>query len=256
MNIIPISAFNDNYIWLFWNETTRQAWVVDPGEAGYVRHALIKHQLKLAGIFITHHHYDHSNGVQELMDSFANVKVYSSHLSPLDFITHRVKEDDEINVGTMTLKTLEIPGHTLDHTAFFNDELLFCGDTLFSFGCGKVFEGTPAQMYASLLKLKKLSPTTKVYCGHEYTLQNLYFANAVEPKNSLIIKKIEEIETLRKKQQPSLPSILSDEKLLNPFLRCENDEIIKSVSDYYKKKIEEPSLVFAALRDWKNHWKK
>lgn len=255
MNIIPISALSDNYIWLFWNENTRLAWVVDPGESAPVFKALEKYQLKLAGILITHHHHDHSGGVPELLQHSDHIKVYGSHFSSLNFITHRVKEGDEISAGDIPLRALEIPGHTLDHTAFYNEEVLFCGDTLFSYGCGKVFEGTPSQMYQSLDKLKKLSPHTKVYCGHEYTLANLYFAKSVEPDNQNIIKKIQEIEAIRAKNMPTLPSLLIDEKLLNPFLRCEKSEINHAVSQYSGKKLENPVDVFAALRDWKNHWK-
>lgn len=254
MKIFPILAFKDNYIWVFYHENGGEAWLVDPGEAAPAMHALKEHNLTLAGIFITHHHYDHSGGISTLVEHFPHVKVYGGMKSPLIFVSHHVKEGDEILCGDITFKAMEIPGHTLDHTAFYNDEMVFCGDTLFSFGCGKIFEGTPEQMYHSLSKLANLNDNTKIYCGHEYTLGNLKFAEHVEPLNVAITNKIKEITALREKNIPSLPSLLKEEKLLNPFLRCKEKEITQAVRNYAQTKLQGPVDIFAKLREWKNHF--
>src|SRR3982751_4994158 len=169
MNILPISAFHDNYIWLLYDEITHEAWVVDPGDAKPVIKTLEKYHLYLKGILITHHHHDHTGGVKALIEHAENISIFGSPHSPISFITHPVKEGDEINSSFFKLTVIEIPGHTLDHIAFYNSDLLFCGDTLFSFGCGRIFEGTPAQMYHSLHKLFQLPDNTFLYCGHEYT---------------------------------------------------------------------------------------
>lgn len=251
-NIIPISAFKDNYIWLFYDETTRSAWVVDPGEAEPVIEALNAQKLQLNGIIITHHHYDHSGGVKTLQEKYNHLAVYGSHKSPLNVITHRVKDRDAITCSNMTFNVIEIPGHTLDHTAFFGNNWLFCGDTLFSMGCGKIFEGTPELMYHSLGKLKQLPDPTQVFCGHEYTLANLNFAKIVEPNNPAIINKIQQITEIRKQNKPTLPSTLREEKWLNPFLRCEEAAIIKAVENHTGRKLPNVVDVFAKLREWKN----
>lgn len=251
--IIPICAFNDNYIWLFFDETSRDAWVVDPGDATPVRAALQQHQLRLAGIFITHHHYDHSGGVQDLLTEWPSIPVYGSYKSPLDFINHPVKEGDEIVCVNMRLRAIEIPGHTLDHTAYFGHDILFSGDTLFSVGCGKVFEGTSQQMVQSLHKLLQLPDSTQVFCGHEYTLKNLYFAQLVEPHHAEIANKIQAIKAIRSQGLPTLPSLLQEEKRINPFLRCDQTAIIQAAEDYAGKHLYSPVEVFATLREWKNN---
>lgn len=156
INIVPIPAFNDNYIWLIYNETNRQAWAVDPGDAMPVIKILEEHHLRLTGILITHHHWDHTGGIDDLLQYEKNISVFASVKSPIPTVTHRVKEGDAIHCASLNLSVLEIPGHTLDHIAFYNSELLFCGDTLFSVGCGKIFEGTPEQMFHSLNKLAQL----------------------------------------------------------------------------------------------------
>lgn len=250
--IIPICALKDNYIWLFFDEKNSNAWIVDPGEVDPVITMLNKHQFKLSGIFITHHHHDHSGGVKELLETWPNIPIYGSYKSPLDFINHPVSEGDEIICSDWTFTAIEIPGHTLDHTAFFGNNHLFSGDTLFSVGCGRIFEGTPQQMYQSLTKLLMLPDTTKIFCGHEYTLANLHFAQLVEPNNSEITQKINAVQALRAQNNPTLPSLLSEEKRLNPFLRCEQPAIIQAVEDYAGKHLRNPVEVFATLREWKN----
>lgn len=251
-NIKTLCAFTDNYIWMI-VDTANKVWVIDPGDATPVISALEKNNFTIGGILITHHHHDHSGGIRELTRTRKNTPVYGSHKSPLKEITHPLKEGDEIICGATRLSILEIPGHTLDHIAFHNNEIVFSGDTLFSIGCGKVFEGTYSQMYHSLDKLKQLNEMIKIYCGHEYTLANLNFAHHIEPHNKNISDKIIQVKSMRQQGQPTLPSLLRDEKLLNPFLRCEDPEIINSVESHYKKKLTSPIEVFAHLREWKNN---
>lgn len=252
--IIPIPAFNDNYIWLFRDSNTKLAWVVDPGDAVPVLNALEQYQLTLAGILLTHHHRDHSGGIGELTKHFKDITVIGSEHSAITSITHRVNESDTVSCSPYQFSVLEIPGHTLDHIAFYNNEVLFCGDTLFSFGCGKIFEGTPAQMYHSLNKLKQLPDQIKMYCGHEYTLANLRFAHAVEPNNSLLLSATNDIKSILKTNISSLPSTMQIQKQLNPFLRCDQIEVIQSVEQYASKKLNNPIEVFAVLREWKNEF--
>ncbi len=244
--VIPICALQDNYIWMFMDAMTRMAWIIDPGDAKPVLEALEKYNLQLSGIFITHHHHDHSGGVKDLLRKYSSIPVYGSYLSPLSFITDRIKEGDEISCSNIILKAIEIPGHTLDHTAYVGNHWLFSGDTLFSIGCGKIFEGTADQMYRSLQKLSALADETKVFCGHEYTLANLRFAEHIEPDNASIKEKIRVIT------KPTLPSTIAEEKKLNPFLRCKDAAIIKAVENYANQTLDTPVKVFAKLREWKN----
>jgi hydroxyacylglutathione hydrolase len=247
-NIIPIRAFKDNYIWLFSDVTSNNAWVVDPGDAVPVIEALNKTNLNLSGILVTHHHHDHSGGVADLIRFAGDIPVYGAHNSSVKQITHRLRDKEKIICGEHELTVLEIPGHTLDHIAFADSKILFCGDTLFSAGCGRVFEGTPTQMLASLDKLAHLDDKIKIYCGHEYTLANLHFAKNVEPNNQDIAKKINQIKNLR----CSLPSTLSEEKKINPFLRCEIRDVIQAAEKYANRKLNNSVEVFACLRKWKN----
>jgi hydroxyacylglutathione hydrolase len=242
-NIVPISAFNDNYIWIL--VSGKKAIVVDPGDATPVIDYLKQHELRLAAILVTHHHHDHSGGVAELI-AYQNVPVYSAK---------NVDESSTIQIKNFPeFRVLQIPGHTLDHLAFYAEGILFCGDTLFSAGCGRVFEGTMEQMYTSLLKLKSLPVSTKIYCGHEYTLQNLKFAQAVEPNNTAIKNKILAVENLRSENKPSLPALLSEELQINPFLRCDHVDVILAVENRVKKTLTGPAAVFTALREWKNEF--
>ena len=177
-----------------------------------------------------------------------NIPVYGSHLSPVKQISHRLHENDEITCAGLRFKILEIPGNTLAHIAYCADGILFCGDTLFSAGCGRVFEGTHEQMVTSLAKMTRLDDETHIYCGHEYTLANLQFAQHVEPNNQFILKKIEEVKNV----SCSLPSVLRDEKNINPFLRCDVVDVISAAEKQAKKKLNNAVEVFACLREWKN----
>lgn len=234
--LLPIPAFSDNYIWLL--ADSGKAWLVDPGEAAPAQSALQKHDLQLAGILVTHHHGDHVGGITELLQKFS-VPVYGPSHSPANkLITHTLEPNDVISIGSCQFLILDTPGHTLDHIAYYSakEKILFCGDTLFSAGCGRVFEGTYEQMYASLQKLAALHDDTQVCCAHEYTLSNLRFAEATEPDNQDIKNHISHCEWLRKQGKPTLPSTLAFEKKINPFLRCAD------------------LAEFSARREWKNHY--
>lgn len=221
--LIPVPAFSDNYIWLLVKDD--KAWAVDPGEATPVFKYLREKSLSLSGILLTHHHPDHTGGVAELLQQY-HVPVYGPEHSPAGaLISHPLQHDDDITLGDIaTFSVITIPGHTLDHIAFYSaaEKILFCGDTLFSGGCGRVFEGTYEQMYHSLLKLAALPDDTIVCCAHEYTLSNLRFAHFIEPYNYDIIEYQKRCESLREKNQPTLPSTIAQEKKVNPFLRCSN----------------------------------
>jgi len=251
--IEALKAFNDNYIWT-WSQNNN-TWVVDPGDAAPVIEYLEKNRSKLAGILLTHHHADHSGGIAELVKRWPQCAVTASHKSPIKEITHRVHEGDRVACGPFTFTALEIPGHTLDHVAFYDESHLFSGDTLFSAGCGKVFEGTVDEMYTSLMKLFNLSDQTNIYCGHEYTLANLQFAEVAEPENNRIKTKLAEVEMVRAAGKPTLPALLQDERLYNPFLRCKEPTIKKSVEATTQKNLSDPVQVFAALRAWKNNFR-
>jgi hydroxyacylglutathione hydrolase len=222
MKLLPIPAFTDNYIWVLENGVT--AWIVDPGEAAPVLKFLREKKFQLEGILLTHHHADHTGGVAELLQHY-QIPVYGPDNSPVStLISHPLQHGSCITLGNMAFSVIAIPGHTLDHIAFYSaaEKILFCGDTLFSAGCGRVFEGTHEQMYRALLKLAALPDDTRVCCGHEYTLSNLRFAASLEPANKDIIEYQKQCEILRAKKLPTLPSTIAQEKKINPFLRCKS----------------------------------
>lgn len=254
-NIQPIPALKDNYIWLIVDDVTRSVFVVDPGDAKPVINYLEKHHLKLAGILITHHHWDHTNGVNELL-AYCNAPVYGASREKVQSITQQVQNNNVIDVMNtgMKLQVLSIPGHTLDHVAYYGADALFSGDTLFAGGCGRIFEGTPEQMFNALQKIAKLPGDTKLYCGHEYTLSNLRFAHHVEPENKKIIERIAAVTELRNDNHSSLPSLLDEEKLTNPFLRCDSPEIIANVERYAGNTLQTPLEVFTWLRKQKDNF--
>ncbi len=250
--IIVIRAFKDNYIWTWIDKKNKQAFIVDPGDADPVIDELNKFEIDLITILLTHHHQDHSGGIKKLIQHWEKASVIASNKSSCQFVTQPVQDNDQVTCGSSMLHVLEIPGHTLDHVAYYNSDILFCGDTLFSAGCGKVFEGTYEQMYHSLNKLFQLSDATHIYCGHEYTLANLEFAKIVESSNPVIEKKIHAVKEQRQKNIPTLPSTIAIEKQINPFLRCQIPSVIQSAENYARKKLKTPLEVFICLREWKN----
>ena len=252
MNILPLPAFTDNYIWLI--EKNGKATVVDPGDAEVVNNYLKEKNLELENILITHHHFDHTGGVEQLRESY-ECNVYGPCDSPFNGVEIKLKENDEIQIHDTKFKIIEVPGHTLDHIAYYSEEqsTLFCGDTLFSGGCGRIFEGTPNQMYESISKLSVLDLSTIIYCTHEYTQSNLNFAIKVEPGNDNLVEYKNNIDMKRSKNEISLPTNLKLEKNINPFLRSHVEEIKENIKDFAK--INHPSDLetFTAVRSLKDN---
>ena len=266
INIIQIPAFDDNYLWLFHKVGSQQAFVVDPGDASPIEQTLAKYNLTLAGILVTHHHWDHTNGIEPLLKNH-QVPVYGPHSDKISHISHPLREGDKLNLDdNISVSILEVPGHTLDHIAYYVEDsatgtqtsegtpALFCGDTLFAAGCGRMFEGEANQMQASLSKLADLPGNTKIYCAHEYTASNLAFAAAVEPHNSHIKQQCERVNALRQQQLSTIPSTMATELLTNPFLRCHIPEVSSTASKRSGQKNLSPGEVFGELRRWKDHF--
>jgi len=253
VSVVPVAAFKDNYVWTLRNAS--HAAVVDPGEARPVLDYLRREKLKLAAILATHHHPDHVGGIAELRRSF-DVPVYGPKNEPIATLTQPVSEGDRVAIAELGVEfsVLDIPGHTRAHIAYYGAGSLFCGDTLFACGCGRVFEGTPEQMVRSLDKLAALPDDTKVYCGHEYTLANIGFAKEVEPGNEALARREAHDRELRAQGKPTLPSRLGDEKRTNPFLRVREPAVIESANKYLGSRVADPVRVFAAIRDWKNQF--
>ncbi len=252
VQVEPIKAFNDNYIWCLHKPGENALFVVDPGDAGPVLERLSQGNETLAGILITHHHWDHTDGVAKLRQTYPDVPVYGPKHSPFKGITHPLGEGDELTVFDTRFRIIETPGHTLDHICYISDALCFCGDTLFSAGCGRLFEGSAEQMWQSLQKLSSLPDTCRVYCTHEYTQSNLKFAAAVEPQNRALTEYRSRVNALREQHLPSLPSTLGTEKAVNPFLRAASAPVAEHIPPELTPASQEPARIFAALRAWKD----
>jgi len=253
LKIVPLSAFKDNYIWTL--RAGKSAAVVDPGEAGPVKEYLAREGLTLVAILATHHHPDHVGGIAELV-AMNKVPVFGPQGEPIPALTHPVGQGDKAEIPALgaTFSVLDIPGHTRAHVAYYGLDSLFCGDTLFACGCGRVFEGTAEQMLHSLTKLAALPDDTRVYCGHEYTLANIRFARAVDPGNRELAAREERATRLRAAGRPTLPSTLGEERATNPFLRCAEPVVVESANKYLGSRIGDPVSVFAAIREWKNRF--
>jgi len=252
-DVIPIPAFQDNYIWALCDG--RQAAVVDPGEAPPVREFLARRGLRLCAVLLTHHHMDHVGGLAGLVGDNA-IPVYGPRDKRIEGITRHVGNGDAVHLPEFDVRfeVIAVPGHTLTHIAYYGASSLFCGDTLFACGCGRLFEGTPAQMIASLAKLAALPDDTRVYCGHEYTLANIRFARTVEPDNQALAAREANTRETRAQGQPTLPSTIGREKATNPFLRWQAPEVIAAAGRYAGTHVGAPEQVFAAIRQWKNEF--
>jgi hydroxyacylglutathione hydrolase len=255
LEIIPLPALgnHNNYIWLLKNKASNHIAIVDPGEAEPLLELIDSEKLIPIAILITHHHWDHVNGVEDITEKH-DIPVYTPKTESVKGSTNPVGEGDVLVLDelNLTLNILDVPGHTSGAVAYYNDDMVFSGDTLFAAGCGRMFEGTPPQMHASLSKFKNLPDDTLLYCGHEYTVANLQFAAAVEPDNILIQERIIKAQELRRKNKPTVPSTLEIEKQTNPFLRCEVDSVIDAANKHSNRNLTESHDVFAALRQWKD----
>jgi hydroxyacylglutathione hydrolase len=258
MKLIPLPAFQDNYLWLL--HDGQRALVVDPGDAGPVQAHLAAHGLQLEAILVTHHHPDHIGGVDALREA-TGARVWGPARERIPQPCTPLSEGDEVEVLGLRFQVLDVPGHTAGHIAYYCPDfqgapLLFCGDTLFSGGCGRLFEGTPAQMVASLTKLAALPGTTRVCCTHEYTLGNLKFATAVEPGNSQLVHYRQQCEERRSRGEPTLPSTIALENGINPFLRTRQPAVAQAAHGHDPAADPaDPVAVFAALRQWKNEFR-
>ena len=260
--IVPVPAFADNYIWLLRDRSGRRAAVVDPGDAAPVLAALSRDGLTLAAVLITHHHPDHVGGLPALHDAYPDLVVHGPLASRADGIDRRWRGGDVVGLDGFDamFEVIDVPGHTLDHVAYFARRVgdsdprpvLFCGDTLFAGGCGRVFEGTPAQMSDSLARLAALPDDTLVYCAHEYTASNLRFARVVEPGNVALAARERDAVALRAEGRPTVPSTVALERTTNPFLRADADEVRQAAGTQLGRAPADPVEVFAAIRRWKD----
>lgn len=261
IQIDALPAFSDNYLWLLQDVTRRQCAVVDPGDAGPVLAWLEAHPgWTLTDILVTHHHADHVGGVARLKES-TGARVLGPAGEKIPARDLALADGDRVEVLGLSFEVIHVPGHTLGHIAYFHPKaddseqpLLFCGDTLFAGGCGRLFEGTPAQMHASLSRLAALPGETRVYCAHEYTLSNLRFACAVEPHNPEVQARLEQVSQWREQGRISLPSSIALERATNPFLRVAETSVKKIADERNGQEIRTPEEVFATIRRWKDQF--
>lgn len=258
MVILPIKAFKDNYIWAIVFHNTSQLIVVDPGDAKLVLEFIEKTNLQLIAIFITHHHFDHTGGVADLGKSFPKTHIYGPKSAKIPEITHPLAGNNSFKINNYTFSTMETPGHTLDHIVFYAKDMLqspvlFCGDTLFSCGCGRIFEGTNEIMVSSLKKILTLPKEISIYPAHEYTLENIRFSMVVEPQNKLLQQYFTVATKLKDNNLPSLPVTLASELGVNPFLRCINKKLDLSVIPKHIN-LADTSAVFSFIRKWKDNF--
>jgi hydroxyacylglutathione hydrolase len=256
LKIEALPAFTDNYIWMLQDSEHRVCAAVDPGDAGPVQAWLDERSdWRLTDILITHHHHDHVGGVQQLKARHG-ATVHGPATENIPARDQPLADGQRIRVLGHELEILEVPGHTSGHIAYFHDDAqqpwLLSGDTLFAAGCGRLFEGTALQMFSSLQRIAALPASTKVYCTHEYTLSNLWFAQAVEPDNQEIAERLEQVIRLREAKHITLPSDLRTERSTNPFLRCSEPGVTAAASRHAERQLDSPETVFAALRAWKD----
>jgi hydroxyacylglutathione hydrolase len=249
-DVVRIPAFKDNYIWLL--RKGGAAIVVDPGDAGPVLEVLERERLALEAILVTHHHQDHQGGIASLLDH-SRVDVFGPAGESITGLSRPLSGGETVWFDSLAVsfEVIAIPGHTSGHIAYLAANHLFCGDTLFAGGCGRVFEGTPVQMFDSLSRLARLPDETLIFCAHEYTEANLRFALAVEPDNRRLCNRVADVTNCRAAGQASVPSTLAIEKATNPFLRC-TEPVVRAAAKRQGALSDEPVEVFAALRAWKN----
>jgi len=254
-DVIPVQALSDNYIWLIKNKASQHVAIVDPGDAAPVIHTIQSKNLIPVAILITHHHWDHTNGIDALINHYA-IPVYGPAAESIKYKTQGLIEGQQLEIDELglCLDILDVPGHTAGAITYHGHGLIFSGDTLFTAGCGRLFEGTAEQMYTSLNKFKALPVDALLYCGHEYTCANLKFAQCVEPKNPKIAKRLQTALACRQRQQPTVPAPLSIELETNPFLRCEQDSVIEAASKQVNRSCQPGVEVFAVIREWKDNF--
>jgi hydroxyacylglutathione hydrolase len=255
IHIEPIRAFSDNYIWAIHDTGQQQVAIVDPGDAEPVLEYVEKRGMTPVAILITHHHWDHVNGVEELFRHY-RVPVYGPAAEKIPGLTDQLKPGDTVSLPELDchLLVLDLGGHTAGHIGYYGHGALFCGDTLFSAGCGRLFEGTAAQMHGSLSRIAGLPGNTQIYCAHEYTLANLAFAQAVEPDNTAVSQHLATVRSRRQRNLPSLPSRLTAEKSFNPFLRTEEPAVQAAAAQHSGQRVSDSVTCFAVLRRWKDRF--
>ncbi|MEN8179799.1 MAG: hydroxyacylglutathione hydrolase [Pseudomonadota bacterium] len=254
IEITPVQAFDDNYIWMLGDPASRRFVAVDPGDEDPVLEWLRARDAKLSGILLTHHHYDHIGGVPELLAVFPDIPVHGPAKNQIRGLNRAVAEGDRVSLPGLDVafEVMEVPGHTAGHIAYYGEGVLFCGDTLFAAGCGRVFDGTFEQLADSLQRIARLPSDTRIYCAHEYTLANLGFAAWVEPESGALKQRTQADQARRAKNQPTVPSTLALELATNPFLRTDMAEVIMAASAYAGRPLQHHRDVFRALRQWKD----
>ncbi|MCG7900955.1 MAG: hydroxyacylglutathione hydrolase [Candidatus Thiodiazotropha lotti] len=254
LQITPIKAFDDNYIWALRNPGASTAVAVDPGDETPLLDWLQENSLTLSAVLLTHHHYDHVGGVPELREAFPDLKVFGPAGESIKGVTEPLHEGDRPLIPGLDadFQVLELPGHTAGHIAYLGEQALFCGDTLFAAGCGRVFDGTMTQLANSLQRIAQLPAETKIYCAHEYTLDNLGFARWVEPESEAVMQRIDSEQAKRQNGEPTLPSTLQLELATNPFLRTQVPSIVTAAEKVAGKTLTDHAEIFMVIRQWKD----
>ena len=253
LRLKPLPSLSDNYIWLIINDENSSAIIIDPGSSEPCTHFLEQEGIKPVAILVTHRHWDHVNGIEKLVHEY-NIPVYGPSTEYIPCLTKALKPDDSFNIGGFDLRfnVIDLSGHTAGHIGYLTEGMFFCGDTLFSGGCGRLFDGTAAQLHASLQRILELPRDLTIYCTHEYTVDNLHFAQTVEPDNEEIQIRLDEALALREKHQPTLPITINQEVSYNPFLRTDKESIRHAVARHSGQKIENSEDCFRYLRMWKD----